>query len=57
MENNIKKKGDNQLGKAYQIPELVDLNVVGEAMGGPGIACANGSTPTGSCSAGSHLPG
>jgi hypothetical protein len=33
------------VGKEYQIPELVDLNGIGEAMGG----CADGSSAGTAC--------
>jgi hypothetical protein len=54
MENKDKMVlSDQQIGKEYQIPELVDLNVIGEAIGSPAPACSNGTNPAGNCTGGS----
>ena len=50
MENNIEKKGNKPQSKEYQIPELVDLNSISEAMGTNN--CINGSSASGTCASG-----
>ena len=53
MENNEDKVLSGQIvGKEYQIPELVDLNGIGEVMGGD-PSCKNGSGNLSSCAIGS----
>ena len=55
MENNDNMiLSDQTVGKEYQIPELVDLNGIGEAMGIPS-PCGSGSTPAGLCSTGTGV--
>ncbi len=45
MENNDKTiLSDQPVGKEYQIPELVDLNGIGGAMGEPVTSCETGSS-------------
>ena len=52
MENNdYMILSDQTVGKEYQIPELVDLNGIGEAMGAP-PKCTNGSGNAISCGTG-----
>ena len=41
------------VGKEYQIPELVDLNSVSEAIGGS--VCRNGTGDAGSCGTGTGV--
>ena len=54
MENNDKVVlSDQTVGKEYQIPELVDLNGIGEVMGIP--ACNNGSGNGYGCGIGSGV--
>ena len=56
MENNDKMVLSEQpIGKEYQIPELVDLNSIGEASGFI-IKCINGSGNDNSCNSGSAGP-
>ena len=51
MENNDNMiLSDQTAGKEYQIPELVDLNIVSEAMGIGG--CASGSHNSYGCTSG-----
>ena len=54
MVNNENKVLPNQrVGKEYQVPELVDLNSIGEAKGTPPPpACYNGSGNSSGCSPG-----
>ena len=54
MENTDKMVlSDETVGKDYQIPELVDLNGIGEAKGSPPPpACYNGSGNSSGCSPG-----
>ena len=47
---------DKTVGKEYQIPELVDLNSVNEAMG-TGPTCLSGTNPSGNCLGGGHVVG
>ena len=55
MENNDNIiLSDQTVGKEYQIPELVDLNGIGEAMG-IDSPCGSGSTPAGLCSTGTGV--
>ena len=52
MENNDNMIiSDQTVGKEYQIPELVELNSINEAMGAPG--CTNGSHASGCGTGGS----
>jgi hypothetical protein len=52
MENNDKTDlSDQPIGKEYQIPELVDLNSIGESMGL--LPCRNGSGDSSTCGSGS----
>ena len=44
---------DETVGKEYQIPELVDLNSVSEAMGLGG--CSSGTGPAGNCTSGNGV--
>ena len=51
MENNDKMVlSDQTVGKEYQIPELVDLSSVGEAIGF--LPCVNGTGNSNSCDSG-----
>jgi hypothetical protein len=52
MEKNNMILSDQKVSKEYQIPELVDLNSVGEAMG---AVCSNGSSDLFGCSNGSSF--
>ena len=54
MENNNMILSDQTVNKEYQIPELIDLNSVNEAMAG-GINCTTGSAPSGSCITGNSI--
>ena len=55
MENNDNMVlSDQTVGKEYQIPELVDLNGIGEAEGV--ILCRNGSGNVASCGTGAAGP-
>ena len=47
---------DQTVVKEYQIPELVDLNGIGEAMGTPPVLCTNGSGNSFSCDTGTSGP-
>jgi hypothetical protein len=53
MENDDIILSDQTVGKEYQIPELVDLNVIGEAMGDNIILCISGTSNTSVCDLGS----
>ena len=53
MENNNNTiLSDQTVSKEYQIPELVDLNSVNEAMGSPPAFCTPGSGASFLCGAG-----
>jgi hypothetical protein len=55
MENNDKTfLSEQTIGKEYQIPELVDLSNVGEALA---FKCLSGSADSISCDSGSAGPG
>jgi hypothetical protein len=55
MENNDKMiLSEQPIGKEYQIPELVDLNSIGEALGL--LPCRSGSGDIASCGSGSAGP-
>ena len=56
MENNNMILSDQTVVKEYQIPELVDLNGIGEAMGTPPVLCTNGSGNSFSCDTGTSGP-
>jgi hypothetical protein len=53
MENNIMILSEQTVSKEYQIPELVDLKSVSEAMGSQ---CKNGTNDAGSCFSGTVGP-
>ena len=54
MENNENMILCNEtVGKEYQIPELVDLNGIGEAIGG--LTCNDGSSASSFCITGFAL--
>ncbi len=56
MENNDNMiLSDQTAGKEYQIPELVDLNGIGEVMGAP-PQCNNGSGNSTFCNTGTSGP-
>ena len=56
MENTDKMVlSDETVGKDYQIPELVDLNGIGEVMGYP-APCNNGSGNSTFCNTGTSGP-
>ncbi len=48
MEHEIGNKGEKYQSKEYQIPELVDLNSISEAMGS-GTNCLPGSSAASFC--------
>ena len=53
MENKDKMVlSDQTVGKEYQIPELVDLNGIGEAVG---KSCSNGSSAGDWCGSGGYF--
>ena len=53
MKNNNMILCDETVDKEYQIPELVDLNSIGEAMGA--LTCNDGSSATSFCITGFAL--
>jgi hypothetical protein len=55
MENNNMILSDKTVSKEYQIPELIDLNSVNEAMGGDPSSCGGGSGATTSCGGGGGI--